>query len=685
MSGKSAYDAVNVFHGTGKSVDLSKGEMSYKWNAFKGKAGNTSPAACLPFGNVSCAPYSGGYPTGYGNFKLNSGEPVETFFDGNKLIGFSHFTQSGVGGIKVYYNYLVTTPFLSDFSSCNQLKDFDMEEARPGYYSCRIKQDNIRAELTVENGVAIHRYTALDKQPLKIAVDISNNGLCQPWEKKVFDFSQKSQMQIDENGCVGGYVIMHGVKLYYYVGVPKETTAVLWKGKSMKKKAEVTLKRTKKRFGCVLNTHADMVVLKIGYSLIDMQSAKRAAEKASGFDDAVQKAKHAWEQRLSTIELFDVSEKQREIFYSNYYHTLVKPGSWEKESFLWDEKETFYFDFATLWDIYKTQTPLLFALHGDIGKGIVKTLLRFGKERGKLFNTLLLSTNMNIEAQQACCLGCYVLYDAYIRGLVDTADVAEMMVVVRAELEPFRKAVITDTMEKTTHLLDVTLIASAFEKVAKDLNMPDDESFFAELAQYWTNAFAENGLLKESALYYEGNRWNYSFRFVSDVQKRILLSGGETELLHQLDAFFAFNDDNTMEDRFEGFNNETDMETPYFYAYIGRYDRLQRLMEECANVCFQDGREAFPGNNDSGGLSACYIWNVLGLFPITGQDKMFIGRPIVSKAILHLYNGNKLQISQEGTGDVVKVLFNGNEVKDYYISVLDIMQGGALRFVKENV
>ena len=38
----------------------------------------------MPFGNVTCAPYSGGYPTGYGNFKLNSGEPIETFFDGEE-------------------------------------------------------------------------------------------------------------------------------------------------------------------------------------------------------------------------------------------------------------------------------------------------------------------------------------------------------------------------------------------------------------------------------------------------------------------------------------------------------------------------------------------------------------------------------------------------------------------------
>ena len=680
---KTVYESVNVFHGTGKSVDLSKGELSCKWNSFKGKAGNTSPAACLPFGNVTCAPYSGGYPTGYGNFKLNSGEPIETFFDGDQLVGFSHFTQSGVGGIKVYYNYLVTVPFVGETKDYYALKAIDEETARPGYYACRLVKDNIRAELTVESGVAIHRYTSLDKKPLKIAVDISNDGLCQPWEPKVIGYSKKSQMHVEENGSVSGYILMQGVKLYFYIACPDGAKTTLWKKAAAVNKTTLSVRKTKKLFGCLFDLQETEAIVRVGFSLTDVAAAKRAAENASDFDVAVKNAQTEWENRLSKIELFDVSAEEKEKFYSNFYHTIVKPCSWEKESFLWQENGKFYFDFATLWDIYKTQTPLLFTLYEDVGKGIVKTLLRYGKEFGGLFNTLLLSTNRNIEANQACCLGCYVLYDAYVRGLVEKSDYQEMLSVVKTELSRYKKLVLKNKMQKTTQLLDVTLIAAAFAEVARDIGTSEDVAFFEELATYWTNAFGENGLLKEEYPYYEGNHWNYSFRFVKDVQKRIMLGGGKENIVRQLDAFFAFNDDNVVDDRFEGFNNETDMETPYFYLYVGEREKFERLMEESVSVCFKNGREACPGNNDSGGLSACYMWNYLGLFPISGQDKFFVGAPQMPRAVLHVLNGKTLEIQSSGNGKTVqKVLFNGTELADNFISVQDVLNGGVLQFVR---
>ena len=58
---------------------------------------------CLPFGNVACSPYSGGYSSGYGSFKRNGGEEPENFFEGDKLIGFSHFTHSGSGAFELVF------------------------------------------------------------------------------------------------------------------------------------------------------------------------------------------------------------------------------------------------------------------------------------------------------------------------------------------------------------------------------------------------------------------------------------------------------------------------------------------------------------------------------------------------------------------------------------------------------
>lgn len=675
---KQVLQNVNIFQGTRGSVKPEEGSLFSRWNLLKGKAGNNSPAACLPFGNVSCSPYSGGYSSGYGNFMRNGGEEPKEFFKGDKIVGFSHFNHSGTGGIGLYYNYLLTIPFKGKFADIHGLKEFDEEKASVGYYTCRLKEENICAEVTVADKVAIHKYTSLDGKPFKIAVDISNDGLLQAFDEKVFSCAEESEMRIDGESVVG-FVIMQGVKLYFCIACKGKAT--LWLDKNTVQQSVLRMKKTQLRFGALFAIEEDYAFVKVGFSFLGEKEAKEAVNSAPDFDKAKEIAEKAWVKRLSTIELFGVSDRDREIFYSNYYHTLIKPCGWKNESFLWQEKETFYCDFATLWDIYKTQTPLLFTLHSDIGRGIVKTLLRYGKETKKLFNALLLSNNMNIEATQACCLGCYVLYDAYIRGLIEENEIEDLFAVVKAEIGQYEKTIKDGTFEKTTKLLDCTLIAQSFADIAKELGREEDYGYLVEIAKHWTDAFGEDGLLKKEYPYYEGNHWNYSFRFVHDVEKRIALSGGKEKLIEQLDAFFAFNEENGIENRFEGFNNETDMETPYFYHYVGRYDSLICIMRECLENCFQTGRDGVPGNNDSGGLSSCYLWNYLGIFPVSGQRVMLLGIPKAEKVILHFSSGKDLTIfSQIKEETINKITFNGKEIEGYAIDVSLLQNGGELIF-----
>ena len=97
---------------------------------------------------------------------------------------------------------------------------------------------------------------------------------------------------------------------------------------------------------------------------------------------------------------------------------------------------------------------------------------------------------------------------------------------------------------------------------------------------------------------------------------------------------------------------------------------------------FSDGRGGIPGNNDSGALSSCYIWNSLGIFPVAGQNLILIGSPKIDSATLSLGNGNRLDIKVHRKSDediyVEKATFNGKNISDYKLSVRDVMGGGAL-------
>ena len=103
------------------------------------------------------------------------------------------------------------------------------------------------------------------------------------------------------------------------------------------------------------------------------------------------------------------------------------------------------------------------------------------------------------------------------------------------------------------------------------------------------------------------------------------------------------------------------------------------MVPEITRSMFTTGRGGLPGNNDSGGLTSLYIWNTLGVFPVSGQDLMIIGTPHVKNASLDLANGHTLFIAREGEGIYVKeALWNGRKLDTLALTVRELMRGGAL-------
>ena len=94
---------------------------------------------------------------------------------------------------------------------------------------------------------------------------------------------------------------------------------------------------------------------------------------------------------------------------------------------------------------------------------------------------------------------------------------------------------------------------------------------------------------------------------------------------------------------------------------------------------FTEGRGGIPGNNDSGGLTSCYLWNALGLFPVSGQDKVIITSPRMLKSVWHLASGNTLTVKRVGDGIYSdRATWNGAEVPGFELKASELMNGGEL-------
>ena len=72
---------------------------------------------------------------------------------------------------------------------------------------------------------------------------------------------------------------------------------------------------------------------------------------------------------------------------------------------------------------------------------------------------------------------------------------------------------------RTTHTLDMTEACANLSRIAKELNRFDIADLLDEHKGKWRNAFdTPSGLLREDSEYYEGNRWNYSFRPMNEMK-----------------------------------------------------------------------------------------------------------------------------------------------------------------------
>ncbi len=670
---------VDVFYGNGE-IDLPKPEgIASTWFFIKAQCGNTYPHACTPFNIMSVGSYTGAYPTGYGNHMPNGCGPVPKF--DAPVLGFSHMHQTGTGGIGAYYNYAVTSVVSGDIKPMTDA--ILSENATPGYYSVKL-QSGIFAEFTVNEFCAVHKYTVPEKSTLYI--DFSANGLKRTFGN-VYYLAKDALIKKEDDRSFSASIILQGIKTHFYVTVNDAEDSFLWKNYEKTDGEILSANETEERYGGAF-TVKDNCVLKVAVSFKSVEKAKEHLNNTKNFEETKSDAEKLWEEALSKIEI-EADDDIKEQFYSNFYHSLLKPAEVE------DGKIT---DFATLWDIYKTQLPLIYTLFKEKSQKIIKTLLDLGEKYVKIPTGIMLWDNVHRFDDQAQSLAVYTLADAYYRNLVSGEEVIKQALN-ENEGDPEEIIKILWEKERYTHILDLTEACAAAENIAREMGDSKNEKIFRKTAEKWIAVFdKETGMLKESTKYYEGNSHNYSFRLLNKMEERIGLFENNDTFMAVADDFFGYNCEpvkqcNIPNDakgiaeldlrRFDGINNEHDIEAPYVYNYIGRHDRVCEIVRNVQKYMFTKGRGGLPGNNDSGALTAWYVWNALGLFPVTGQDKMIISYPLVKSAKVNLSSGKVLKITVEGDGDYVKeALFNGEKLENFCLSVRQMMEGGELKIIK---
>ncbi|MDH5604090.1 MAG: glycoside hydrolase family 92 protein, partial [Cyclobacteriaceae bacterium] len=189
-----------------------------------------------------------------------------------------------------------------------------------------------------------------------------------------------------------------------------------------------------------------------------------------------------------------------------------------------------------------------------------------------------------------------------------------------------------------------------------------EKTFDMETEGSWPNFF------------YESHSWEYSFYVPHDVKALIQHCGGQEQFIARLDTFFKKG--------FYNIGNEPGFLTPCLYIYAGRHDKTAMMVKNLRETHFTNQPGGLPGNDDSGAMSAWYVFHSLGFYPNAGQDVYLITTPAFEKSVVSLGKGKTFEIEAKNLSaknmHVEKAELNGKPWDKAWFRHSDIKEGGKL-------
>ncbi|MEO8649556.1 MAG: GH92 family glycosyl hydrolase [Acidobacteriota bacterium] len=295
-----------------------------------GGHGHTFPGATMPFGMVQLSP-----DTRTDNWDGSSGY----HYSDDIIYGFSHTHLSGTGipdGCDILFMPTVGEPqffakegeksvngYASKFSHAN-------EKAEAGYYSVKLDDDGILAEMTATKRVGMHRYTFPADSDAKITLDLTwrDKTLMSQIDVKgdrIEGWRRSSSWAKDQTIYFVAQFSERFAAPYWYeeytYPTPHITKDQAWIDRSLGEHIRVAFPFSKPKNRRIL--------LKVAISSVSIEGARKNLEAELpgwDFDKVRADAKAAWNKELSKIEVSGGTDEQTINFYTALYHTMIQPN-----------------------------------------------------------------------------------------------------------------------------------------------------------------------------------------------------------------------------------------------------------------------------------------------------------------------------------------------------------------------
>lgn len=685
-----------------------------------GLYGNSYPGATMPFGMVQLSPDTQPAPDWY---DCSGYRDIDA-----DVHGFTHTRLSGTGACDLIDVCLFPTSSDRAWGRYTH----DREEARPGYYSVDLQEENIKAELTATPRVGVHRYTYPAGAARRVRLDMDHSAVKGSWGRQIINAQIR---QVGPNAVEGYRVITGWAKLrkvYFYAEFSEPIESIdLSDGGRHEKGADVINGRTLIAMIDFANNNKPLEI-KVGISGVSCENAKENLEAETAgknFDMIAQEADAAWDKQLSAIEI-TADDDTKTVFYTALYHALIQPnvfndvnGEYMAPDYTVAKVpagENQYTTFS-LWDTYRATHPLYTLLAPKENADFVNSMIRHCEVYGYLPIWHLWGQD------NYCMIGNHaipVIVDAVLKGTpgIDPErayDAVKRSATVSHPNSPYNVWEQYGYMPENIQTQSVSIsLEMAYDdwcvaQLAKALGKDADYEYFMKRAYYPDNLYdAECGFfapkddkgewirpfdpLKHGANggnpFTEGNAWQYYWYMPQDVDHLIELTGGKKAFEAKLDQFFTLDEQpEEMNGNVSGLigqyahGNEPSHHAAYLYNYVDRPDKAAKYLNKIMTEMYTNNSSGLVGNDDCGQMSAWYVFSALGFYPVNPASGEYdLGSPAVEHALVHLPNGNTLEIkAPRKRADYInpkEVRLNRDVIKNHKITHRDILNGGLLEF-----
>lgn len=717
--------------------------------------GHTFPGATVPFGMVQLSPdtstadytldgksYDRGvyrYCAGY-----QHGDPTITGFSHTHFHGTGH---SDLGDVLVMptVGELRLDPGRVEAPRSGYRSRYDpaSETAAPGFYSVRLTDPGVTAELTATTRVGLHRYTFPRSAESRIVLDL---------RRSIYDYDGKvlwSRVEVKGPSLVTGFRHTRGWardrQLYFAMAFSKPFRS--WGARDAEqlpyrgfwRKWNVN-ERFPEMVGRKLAVHFDFdtaegerLVVRVALSAVSEEGAlaNLAAEAPDDdFDRARAKAEARWETELARVD-FAGTPAERRVFTTALYHAFLSPveyqdvdGRYRGADRAVHRAEGFTnHTVFSLWDTYRALHPFFTLVQPKRTADMVRSLLaHFDESPWKLLPV------WSFHANETWCMTGYhavpVIVDAWTKGIRGFDGEKAFSAVKASATHPGYDGLGSymalgwvgddDQSSSASKTLEYAYDDWTVARMAESLGKADEAETFRRRARSGRNlwdpatgffrARRRDGsfrvpfdpLATEGQGYIEGNAWNYLFHVPHDVAWLVARTGGDEAFAARLDRLFTTPLD---ESRIAGtedldpagfvgsyaHGNEPSHHVPYLYAWAGMPWKTQERVHEIRRRMYRDAPDGLGGNDDCGQMSAWYLFSALGFYPVApGSGEYVLGVPASREMALNFEDGRRFVIRAprlDGKNVWVQgVRLNGKPWDRSYVRHEDLVAGGELLF-----